>query len=95
MTAGDYISPEQAAEITGLSRWSIYRAIKTTGPGRLKATKPRTRWLIHREDLERWLDEGVPEPSGTPSPDQEHEGPGRQRATRPRKTGRLLPLARA
>lgn len=46
------VSPEQAFRLSGVSRWSIMRAIKA---GRLKAFRDnRGHWRIDRRDLEDW-----------------------------------------
>jgi excisionase family DNA binding protein len=52
------LSPEQVAEFCGYSRKAIYRAIER---GELRATKRCSRWRIWAEDLELWLEGGVPE----------------------------------
>ena len=51
------MSPEQVAEFCGYSRKAIYRAIER---GELRATKRCSRWRIWAEDLELWLEGGVP-----------------------------------
>lgn len=47
-----HMSPEQAAQVAGTSRWTIMRAIKSH---RLKAVRDnRNHWRISREDLDVW-----------------------------------------
>lgn len=47
-----HISPAQAAQMSGVSRWTIMRAIKSL---ELRATRDnRNQWRIDPEELERW-----------------------------------------
>ncbi len=47
------LSPEQAAQRVGLSRWTISRALQA---GRLRGVRDnRGRWRIEVEDLDAWL----------------------------------------
>lgn len=47
-----HMSPAQAAQAAGVSRWTIMRAIKTQ---ELKAIRDnRNHWLIAAEDFDRW-----------------------------------------
>lgn len=56
---GVWLSPEQAADRTPLSRKTIYLAIRR---GELNASKRGRRWLILDTDLERWVTGGKPSP---------------------------------
>jgi excisionase family DNA binding protein len=49
-----WLSPQVAASRTGLSVWTIYRAIHA---GELRAVKRRSRWLIPEEELKRFCGE--------------------------------------
>ena len=49
----------EVAELCGLSARSINRAILD---GELRATKLRSRWRIHPDDLNRWVESSVPDP---------------------------------
>lgn len=52
-----HMSPAQAAQAAGVSRWAVLRAIKSQ---RLKAIRDnRNNWLISPEDLESWRDAHV------------------------------------
>lgn len=62
------LSPNEVADFCGYSRKAIYRAIER---GELRATKRCSRWRIWAEDLELWLEGGVPA----------HENGGRRRQT--------------
>jgi|LauGreDrversion4_2_1035121.scaffolds.fasta_scaffold66688_3 excisionase family DNA binding protein len=47
-----HMSPAQAAQVAGVSRWAVLRAIKAQ---RLKAIRDnRNNWLISPEDLASW-----------------------------------------
>lgn len=53
-----HLSPEQAAQAAGVSRWTILRAIKA---GRLKAFRDNSgRWRIGQGDLQDWQAAQVP-----------------------------------
>jgi hypothetical protein len=51
-TAAVSVSPERAAEVSGLGRTSIFLAIKA---GRLRARKHGARTLILMDELERYV----------------------------------------
>lgn len=52
-----HLTPEQAAKLANVSRWTILRAIKSQ---RLKAIRDnRNRWQIRNEDLEAWRTHSV------------------------------------
>lgn len=53
-TPAGYLTVQQAADYLGISEKSIRRYIKFYG---LPASKPAGRYLISREDLERWMKE--------------------------------------
>ena len=59
------LSPEEVADFCGYSSKAIYRAIER---GELRATKRCSRWRIWAEDVELWLEAGVPDRSETPRP---------------------------
>lgn len=64
-----HMSPAQAAQATGVSRWTIMRAIKSHD---LHASRDnRNQWRIASEDLDRWRShtvrtQAVPHTSHTP-----------------------------
>jgi excisionase family DNA binding protein len=47
-----WLSVKEAAALTGLSRRTLYRVIQV---GELCAHKPRGRWRIASDELDRWL----------------------------------------
>lgn len=53
-----WLSPEQVAERTPMSRKTVYGAIRL---GHLRASKRCGRWMVLEEDLEAWIAAGVPE----------------------------------
>ena len=54
------LSPEQAAQRVGLSRWTVSRALQA---GRLRGVRDnRGRWRIEVEDLDAWLAAQAPPP---------------------------------
>lgn len=55
-----WISPEEAADRTPLSRKAIYGAIRR---GELRAAKRCGRWMISEADLEAWIGAGTAEPA--------------------------------
>jgi excisionase family DNA binding protein len=59
------LSPEEVADFCGYSRKAIYRAIER---GELRATKRCSRWRIWADDLQRWLETGVPARPERPRP---------------------------
>lgn len=59
-----HMSPSQAAQVVGTSRWTIMRAIKSR---ELMATRDnRNQWRIALSDLERWR------PHNVRTPDEMH-----------------------
>jgi excisionase family DNA binding protein len=57
MTNGPHMSPTEAAQRIGVSRWSIMRAIKSH---KLKAKRDnRNHWLITPDDLSAWSAQGA------------------------------------
>jgi excisionase family DNA binding protein len=58
-----WLTVEETAERTGLSRRTIYRAIQS---GELQAEKPRGRWRIAASEADRWLT--APGPTGAKRP---------------------------
>ena len=56
IAAGRCVSPQYAAKTTGLSVWTVYRAIHA---GELRAVKRRSRWLISVEEIKRFCGEPV------------------------------------
>jgi excisionase family DNA binding protein len=67
-----HISPEQAAQAAGVSRWTVMRAIKSL---RLKAIRDnRGNWRIARADFEAWRSAQGPSLSAAQSPAQDAEG---------------------
>lgn len=83
---GVWLSPEQAADRTPLSRKAIYGAIQR---GELPASKRARRWMIAEDDLERWVTGGAPRDPG-PAP----AGP-RPRRSAPRQARGSLAALRA
>jgi excisionase family DNA binding protein len=63
------LTPEQVAQIVGLSRRAIYRAIER---GDLQASKLCARLRIREADLDDWIQSRRVEPSGSPEPRLEH-----------------------
>lgn len=59
-----WLSPEQAAARTPLSRKALYGAIRR---GELRASKRCGRWMIRESDLDEWIAGGIPAESD-PSP---------------------------
>jgi len=53
----EFLSPPQAAEIAGVHDDTIRRAIEF---GLLKALKVGRTWAIRRDDLQIWIDAGMP-----------------------------------
>lgn len=55
-----WLSPEQVAERTPMSRKAVYGAIRR---GELRASKRCGRWMVLEHDLDAWVAAGVPEPA--------------------------------
>jgi excisionase family DNA binding protein len=76
-----HMTPEQAAQAAGVSRWTILRAIKNQ---RLQARRDnRNRWQITREALRDWSAHTVRtvcEPEAEPPPAQQDEAPAMRAA---------------
>jgi excisionase family DNA binding protein len=72
-----HMTPEQAAQVTKVSRWTILRAIKSQ---HLQARRDnRNRWQISPQDLDEWCAHNVRTPKiEAPAPDtaQADETPG-------------------
>lgn len=67
-----HMSPEQAAQAAGVSRWSVMRAIKSL---KLKAIRDnRGNWRIDRADFEAWRAAQGPSLSAAQPAAQEAEG---------------------
>ena len=47
-----YMTAAQCAEYLGVSLRTVHRYITARG---LPATKPAGRWIINREELEKWI----------------------------------------
>ena len=64
IAAGRCVSPQYAAKTTGLSVWTVYRAIHA---GELRAVKRRSRWLISVNELRRFVGDPVPVEDSAPA----------------------------
>jgi excisionase family DNA binding protein len=68
----ELLSPEQVARICGLSRRAVYRAI---AGGELVAARLCNRLRIRRDDLDRWINAGIPRPAAAKSRALPHTAP--------------------